>query len=275
MVVGLVAASHVTANVFAADGRDPRRIQSRSGDAHAFAAIGVIRNNSPVASFDDDDRLVSARGEATAFMVSPCYAVTNYHAVFGEDTGPSQRDSDRSVTLRIGERRDDRGFKFTIRAVPVFWGDFSEDSEGEDWTVLRLDRCVGPDVGWLSLVTPPPAALNSASFSIAGYPADKDPSVLWRADGCRLHARLREVDLWSSDCAATPGASGSPVFVIENDTPRIVGVMEGAEDNRRGVQQQYSPGLANLVVDVGSILKRRDVTAAIEADIKSSAALPN
>ncbi|HEX7760377.1 MAG TPA: serine protease [Caulobacteraceae bacterium] len=271
VLAGALAASQAAANVFAADGRDPRRVQSRSGQAHAFAAIGIVRNNQPIAMLDDDERLLYARGEATAFLVSPCYAVTNYHAVFGEDSGPTERDSDHSVTFSVGDRAGDRGFKVWVRGVPVFWGDFREDQQGEDWAVLRLDRCVGADaeIGWLDLAPRPVAALSHASLSIAGYPGDKDQGVLWRADDCRVTARPREPGLWSSDCAASPGASGSPVFLSQNGALKIVGIMEGAENDRPEVQRRYAPRLANLVVDVSGILRRDDVRTAIDADIRS------
>lgn len=270
--VGALAASQmlapkVLANVFAADGRDPRRIQPRSGDGQAFAAIGIVRNNSPIAMLDDDDHLLYARGEATAFMVSPCLAVTNYHAVFGEDSGPTRGDIDHSVTLSIGDRPGGRGFKTQVRAVPAYWGAFDEDHEGQDWTVLRLDRCVGADeaVGWLDL----DGGGAGGGLSIAGYPGDKDQAVLWRADNCRVSKRPGDADLWSSDCAASPGASGSPVFATRGGVITVVGIMEGAEDDQDGVQRRYEPTSANLVVDVNSILQRADVRAAIDADIKA------
>jgi V8-like Glu-specific endopeptidase len=267
-----VAASHVSANVFAADGRDPRHVQPRSGEAHAFAAIGVLRNNSPIAMLDDDDHLLYTRGEATAFLVSPCYAVTNYHAVFGEGSGPEDAQTDHSVTLSLGDHSGGRGFRERVRAVPAFWGDFSEDQGGQDWAVLRLDRCVGSQIGWLDLTPRSPTAIGAARLSIAGYPGDKDQAVLWRADGCGVMVRPRDVGLWSSDCAASPGSSGSPVFLIEDGGLRVVGIMEGADDDVPGVQRRYSASYANLVVDVSAILRRKEVRAAIKADIEAARA---
>ncbi len=272
VLMAALAASQAGANVFAADGRDPRRVQPRSGQAHAFAAIGIVRNNRPVAVLDDDERVLYTRGEATAFLVSPCFAVTNYHAVFGEDPASARSGEDHSVTFSVGDRPGERGFKAKVRGEPAFWGDFREDQEGEDWAVLRLDRCIGADadVGWLDLAARPVSALARGNLSIAGYPGDKDRGLLWRADGCRVIPRPGETALWSSDCAASPGASGSPVFLSEGSTLKIVGVMSGAEDDRHEVQRRFDPRLANLVVDVRAILRREDVRAAIAADIQTS-----
>ena len=272
LVLAGLAAGQAWANVFAVDGHDPRHVQPRSGEGHAFAAIGVLRNNSPIAMLDDDDHLLYARGEATAFLVSPCYAVTNYHAVFGEGSGPRDAQTDHSVTLSLGDRSSGHGFRERVRAAPAFWGDFSEDRGGEDWAVLRLDRCVGAQIGWLDLTPRSPEAIGAGGLSIAGYPGDKDQAVLWRADGCGVTARPQDVGLWSSDCAASPGSSGSPVFLIEDGGLKVVGIMEGADEDRTDVQRRYSGGVANLVVDVSSILRRSEVRAAIKADIEAARA---
>ncbi|HWA62013.1 MAG TPA: trypsin-like peptidase domain-containing protein [Caulobacteraceae bacterium] len=260
-------------NVFGADGHDPRRIQPRSeGEGQALAGVGVIHNRAPIAMIGDDDHVHYARGQATAFLVSPCLAVSNYHAVYGEGEATDERDF--AVNFSVGDRPDDRGFSDTVRAVPAFHGAFDETDEGQDWVVLRLDRCLGTTIGWLSLSDIGAEALKPAQVSTAGYPAEKAPGRLWREDGCHLKHRPGEPALMASDCSATPGASGSPVFVMQDGKPRVVGIVEGAENDVDGVQRRWNPEIANLVVDIGSLLARADVRAAIAADIRRNAAVP-
>jgi V8-like Glu-specific endopeptidase len=257
----LLAAEGAFANVFPVDGRDPRHEQAK--DAAPFAAIGQIHNEHPIPVIAEDQHVRYAQGQATAFLVSPCYAVTNFHAVFGEQSARRLRARNYAVTFLAGAGPDGDGFSVKTRATPAFYGDFDEEREGEDWAVLRLDECVGADAGggWLATGV----AQTRAAVGTAGYPASKDGDRLWRQDDCRLTGRADEGGMWLTDCSAEPGSSGSPVFALENGAPRVIGVMEGAEDDAQGLAP-YSRRLANLVVDINAVMARPDVKAAIEAD---------
>lgn len=261
-------------NVFAADGLDPRHEQPRT--QRPFAAIGLLETQHAVPVIADDGEAHFEHTQSTAFLVSPCYAVTNYHSVFGDESAPGEAAGDYAVTLSVGARRDGRGFADHTRAVPVMHGDPGDDREEEDWALLRLDHCLGADpaIGWLDLSPRPLAAMAARSVSIAGYSSAQDRGRLWREDGCHLMARPRDRSLWSSDCAASDGASGSPVFVVEAGRPRIVGIMEGSEDDRPGVQRRYTAQTANIVIDIGAILRQPKVRAAIDADLHARAAPP-
>ena len=262
------------ANVLAADGRDPRHEQPRT--ERPFTAIGLLETLHAVPVMSDDGDVHFEHTQSTAFLVSPCYAVTNYHSVFGDESAPGEAAADYAVTLSVGAGRDGRGFAGHTRAVPVLHGDPGDDREEEDWALLRLDRCLGadPGIGWLDLSPRPLAAVAARTVSIAGYSSAHDRDRLWREDGCHLMARPRDRSLWSSDCAASDGASGSPVFVTEAGRPRIVGVMEGAEDDRPGIQRRYTAEAANIVIDIGAIIRQPTVRAAIGADLHARAAPP-
>ena len=261
-------------NVFAADGLDPRHEQPRT--QRPFAAIGLLETLHEVAVISDDGDVHFEHTQSTAFLVSPCYAVTNYHSVFGDESAPGEPASAYAVTLSFGAGHDGRGFAGHTRAVPVVHGDPGDDREEEDWALLRLDHCLGADpaIGWLDLSPRPLTAMAARTVSIAGYSSAHDRDRLWREDGCHLMARPRDRSLWSSDCAASDGASGSPVFVIEAGRPRIVGVMEGAEDDRPGIQRRYTAEAANIVIDIGAILRQPKVRAAIDADLHARPAPP-
>ncbi len=261
-------------NVFAADGLDPRHEQPRT--QRPFAAIGLLETLHAVPVISDDGDVHFEHTQSTAFLVSPCYAVTNYHSVFGDESAPGEPASAYAVTVSVGARRDGRGFAVHARAVPVMHGDPGDDREEEDWALLRLDHCLGADpaIGWLDLSPRPLAAMAARTVSIAGFSSAHDRDRLWREDGCHLMARPRDRALWSSDCAASDGASGSPVFVVEAGRPRIVGVMEGSEDDRPGIQRRYTAEAANIVIDIGAILRQPKVRAAIDADLHGRAAPP-
>lgn len=270
----LAPAPAARANIFSPDGADPRHIQARVDQP--FDAIGVVDTDEAVPLQGDDDRFVYERMEATAFLVSPCYVLTNFHAVFGDDAARVDRRHRYGVTFKVGARDNDRGFAAKAHGVPVFWGDMAHDREEADWAVVKLDHCLGADrrIGWLDLSPRPITLVSSQLVSVAGFPASMDENHLWRADGCHLSARQGEPSLWSSDCAASPGASGSPVFLIENGAPKVVGLMEGAEEDRPDVLRQYDPQLANLVVDIAAVAGNPRVMAALEADRRAARAEP-
>src|SRR4051794_17996177 len=84
-------------NVFAADGNDPRQMQGHSGGDRVFAAIGRLTTDQGVpesrGSVADPARDVPARTvdqDGTAFLVSPCYVLTNYHVMFGSSRVPTR-----------------------------------------------------------------------------------------------------------------------------------------------------------------------------------------
>jgi V8-like Glu-specific endopeptidase len=264
------ATSAPLANVFAPDGRDPRHVQPRLNQP--FNAIGVVDTDEPVPIEEDGGRWSAQRMEATAFLVSPCYVVTNFHAVFGDAPRKVNTLRHSGVTFRVGAGRNDRGFSIEIHGTPAYWGDMAGERERADWAVVRLDHCLGAQskLSWLDISPHQTTSFGDQLVSVAGFPEGKDEDDLWRADGCHLSARAGEEGLWSSDCPASPGSSGSPVFVTENGAPKVVGLMEGAEEDRPDIQPRYVPELANLVVDIRALAQAPRVMAAIEADRRAN-----
>lgn len=264
----LAAAPSLKANVFSPDGSDPRHVQARLDQP--FNAIGVVDTDEAVPIEVETNHWIHQRMEATAFLVSPCYVVTNFHAVFGDEPNSVSARKHYGVTFRVGAGGNGRGFTVEQHGRPAFWGDMAGDHERADWAVVRLDRCMGAEsrMSWLDLSPNADAVPGKALVSVAGFPEGKDEDDLWRADGCHLSVRPRESGLWSSDCAASPGSSGSPVFVMEHGAPKVVGLMEGAEEDRPDIQRRYVPELANLVVDIQAVVSVPKVMDAIAADRK-------
>lgn len=249
------------------DLHDPRYAQSQTSGSRMFAPIGLITTNHPV-PHQAGINVRMALDMATAFLVSPCYVLTVYHAVFGNGPAEPSTQRDYSMTFRVR--------KMEARAVPVMHGAFPE-SEAEDWALLRLVGtypCMGatPNIGWVTLGSLPSADIGKQKLSIAGYPSDKDDATLWRQDRCAL---LKKVSargtgqLWTTDCATLPRASGSPIFFIKNGLLQVVAIMHGhLGDLAQQRLWHWDPIDANLAIDVADILRSHpDVKNLIDQDI--------
>jgi V8-like Glu-specific endopeptidase len=204
---------------------------------------------------------------ATAFLVSPCYVLTAYHAVFGHENSEPETDQDYSMTFHLRGR--------SARAVPVMYGAFYE-AQGEDWTLLRLDAdaehpCLGETAGWLRLADLRSDEIVRKSLSIAAYPSDKSVALLWRQDRCHLFQKLagNNVGLWTTDCATLPRASGAPIFFLQDGVLNAVGIMHGHRgEETPQILPRWTPNRANLVVGIPDILEaHRDLLQLIDRDI--------
>jgi V8-like Glu-specific endopeptidase len=248
---------------------DPRHPQDQTGANKMFAPIGLISSNHRV-PHQYGPRTNMYSDIATGFLVSPCYVVTAYHVVFGNQFVEPEAGRDFSMTFHV------RGLK--ARAVPVRHGAFNH-SDAEDWVVLRLDSdaahpCLGenPQIGWLRLAVLKPDEATHKSLSTAGYPSDKSASVLWRQDRCHFFERLsgREIEgLWTTDCPTLPRASGAPIFFVQDGVLNVVALMHGHYgDGSQAILPAWDPNRANLAVGIGEIIASTpDLAKLIDADI--------
>jgi V8-like Glu-specific endopeptidase len=250
---------------------DPRHPQSQTGTDKMFAPIGLIWTNHPVPHVSGTTTTLNL-DMATAFLVSPCYVLTNYHVIFGNGKNKPEADQDYSAMFRVRGK--------TSRAVPVRYGEFYRFG-GRDWALLRLDsdaqhRCLGedPNIGWVRLVPLTSASTMGRSLSVAGYPSDKSDSSLWRQDTCHLFQTFDDVEndgLWTTDCATRPRASGSPIFFVQDGVLNVVALMSGhlGLDIGNDVLPKWDPSRANLALDIRKIVSsNRDFMKLIEGDIE-------
>ena len=78
-----------------------------------------------------------------------------------------------------------------------------------DWVLMRLDKCLGKKLGFVTLATEPPALTRD--LKSAGYPYDRrDRGGITVDPACRIAGTRQRV--WLNDCAALAGNSGSPIF---------------------------------------------------------------
>lgn len=88
------------------------------------------------------------RRMGTGFLISPCYALTAHHVVYGDDITP-EPGIDYRMKFRAGTS-ETAPFAGNTTATLVTSG-FRDDSSRNDWALLRLTNCIGkqPEIGWL------------------------------------------------------------------------------------------------------------------------------
>jgi V8-like Glu-specific endopeptidase len=265
VALALTGARPAAANVFAFDGKDPRTATPRTGVDRLYAPVGVILTGAPVPVSEDGSKRIRTRG--SAFLVSPCYILTNYHAVFGLAFHGPEPGRDYAAVFEVGADPDYM-FHWTVRARPVRWGAFNRRKE-HDWALLRLDGCVGgqPDIGWLDLSAQPGPEMIGAVVSLAGYPADKAGKTLWVQPTCRIQAMQSGTAKVLHGCSVHGGASGGPLIERDRADPVVVAIQCGELNATADPLARWDPRHANTAVTIAEVLKDPEARALIEADI--------
>jgi V8-like Glu-specific endopeptidase len=260
-----------TINVFSDNGRDPRIPQSRIDDGLMFAPIGMVEPKEPVSSFDPKD-VDLATGEralrktrSTGFLVSPCYALTNYHSVFGASKEPTADFAVNIFTIDPVEK----SYKVT-RAVPVARGAYGESGKRseDDWSLLKLDICSGKRIGWLETDVRRTSLLWNKEVASAGYPGDEYAGDLWIHQSCRLVEQniVGYENIIFNNCATRSGSSGSPLFDLENGFPQVLAIQSAELNRTLSILPAYDRNHANLAIDIRFILPK--INQIISADKK-------
>jgi hypothetical protein len=71
-----------------------------------------------------------------------------------------------------------------------------------------------------------------------------------------MFSERQDRGLWTTDCATRPGASGSPIFFIQDGVLKVVALMQGHIDPAHlgEILPKWDPRVANLAVDMGRML---------------------
>lgn len=218
------------------------------------------------AIFDRDDRLtmpadarsayapigmVWADKLATGFLVDECHVLTVQHA-FGETRSPVGRQVVFGALIV-----DDQHWTWSWGTVVAAGGlerngsDYDK-SRAADWALLRLSKCLGATIGYVSLVDTDPAILPE--LQSAGYPSDRKWAQGITLDpACRMHGARGPV--WLNDCAALTGNSGSPIFAKGGKDGRLeVYAIQSAAYELADHTLPYDRGYANVATPMGQIL---------------------
>ena len=247
-------------NIFDENGADPRVVQARTDTGKMFAPIGFIATSNPVPSVDKNDidpsngQRFLRKERGTSFLISPCYALTNYHAVFGSSNAPSNK-----FTATFYDFDPEEKTHKQTRVIPVAWGNFADGKiESEDWALVKLDVCVGKRIGWLETDVRKTGELYNKEVAIAGYPGDKKITDLWMQASCRLveYNQKNFEGTFFHDCASRPGASGSPLFDLENGYPQVLALNSADLHSENTILHSYTHDKANIAIDIRTILPK-------------------
>ncbi len=208
----LAVACPAQANLFSATGQDPRVELDRS--LYPYSAIGFMETPDPVPVLARNGSRPSVI-TGTAFMVSPCYAMTAYHVVFGNDPATKASALTHPVWISLGGK----GRRFAVSRLPataVAWGDFHLD-QALDWALLKVAGCPGgrPDIRWIPF-EPKGAQVESRLAQVAGFDGQFIPFRMTGQIGCFLGRKVDAVTI-RHFCASRPGMSGAPILVREKD----------------------------------------------------------
>jgi V8-like Glu-specific endopeptidase len=147
----------------------------------------------------------------TGILVSDCHVLTSQHILgYGQSPlgerlrfegarGTLQRVSSYGTVVAVG------GLKRAETAAEQL------EAGGQDWLLLRLDKCIGASLGHAILKTGALVPYEFQNLQSAGYPEDRSRDMGLTIDpSCRITGARGTV--WLNDCAALPGNSGGPIF---------------------------------------------------------------
>lgn len=196
-----LATSPSSAAVFDHDNRFTPPTEANS----PFAPIGVVRPLSGLGSW-------ALLRYTTGFLVDECHVLTAQH-LLGDDTSPIGKRVRFTGGFTTPTRLTSHGTVISAGGLENYSGydrhkgsDRYEAARAHDWILIKLDQCIGRQLGYARL-TPELPAWNVES---AGFPNKFFRQPLKLDPSCRIRYRTRL--LFLNDCAVEPGNSGSPVF---------------------------------------------------------------
>jgi hypothetical protein len=256
-------------NTFSSNGSDPLVKVTKQNKLKEFDAIGKIKAAQPVPWPDGRGGVYLAKGvQSTAFLISPCLVMTNYHSVFGVSTAPNK--TDFSVTFTANR---------TVIGKPVFWRRQNGTTGiGKDLVIVQLEDkdCLGSEVGFIKMLEEPLSDLKDRSLLTAGYPAKKEkssnPNQLWAHFNCQLQQGLPGPlykDTIFNDCATSAGQSGSPLLVRNNSGDiRFIGAQAAELGSQDRTFRKFDSRNGNVAVDLISALSLEELDL-VSADVNN------
>lgn len=202
------------ANVFGED----RREQS-AADSDPLRWVGEL--------YSDADQFQTG----SAVLVDDCHVLSAYHSTFYRRDGNLNKPSGQVVSRFMLDPDPSRPgtFRRSTLARPVLWGEFNRWSlrgQSEDWALLRLDECLGREVGYARIAEAGEKARDGyGELLFAGYPQSRrglGGVTLERS--CHAWDAGPVFPIIGVDCAFERGASGGPIFERIDGRWTVVGV---------------------------------------------------
>jgi V8-like Glu-specific endopeptidase len=253
----------VPANVFSVSGTDPRSYVAQN-DAlwRTLLPVGTVTSEFFLRNKNGIGGVASGMG--TAFMVSPCYAMTNYHVLFGGTNFTPNPIGTYLVTLRFGLGNSGEP-ALSVKGRVRYWG--SASSTAPDIALVRLNGCPGVQLGWYELAAMRDSRqLSATPLTMPSFSSDRSMERLSIQQGCRAHAYVPKRGWLLHDCATRKGASGAPLIANLSGVPTVIGINAGEFRAASGVQNAYSLQHTNWAVIASEIVKSPQLQAMLQKD---------
>ena len=227
----------------------------------------ILASQAQASVFDRDDRITESadvHGDsapigmmwadklATGFLVSQCHVLSVQHVFEGAAPAIGRRAVFGALASDPHHWTASWG---TVIAAGELAGDPSDydAARAADWVLMRLDKCLGKKLGFVTLATARPALTRD--LKSAGYPYDRrDRGGITVDPACRIAGTRQRV--WLNDCAALSGNSGSPIFSEIQQNGRTVlyvyAMQSAAHDSSAPVQ--FNPARANVATPMAGII---------------------
>lgn len=260
----MCAGSAAIANVFSSDGGDPREfLAPEDGASRKLLPVGMVSAEFALRKTKTFGSIPAGGG--TAFLVSPCYAMTSYHVLFGGTDLVLDPMTTYPVTVVFGLVGTDR-LPPSIRGTVRYWG--SATGAEPDLALIRLDGCPGATLGWYDLPRPRDRRLlPSMGLAMASISRDRSTTRISLQRECAVHAYLQRRGWLLHDCATREGASGAPILAGLTGAPLVVGVNAGEFNATKGMLKSYDVRHANWAVATMAISPTSRLRRLIDQDL--------
>lgn len=226
--------------------KDDRRYV-RTTPGSIYSPVGVVSHNGTFLWH-----------RSTGFLVDNCHVLTTQT---GASSGYGRVALGKRVKFQTGISTPQHQ---TSKATVVAAGGVErprtelEQSErgGQDWVLLKLDRCLGASAGHVILSPGFTSRDDSREVQSVGY-----PTLRPKNNGLTIDPSCRVIwgrgTVWLNDCATVRGDAGDPLYRITRSITNpqmVVYAMQAAAYSTDGRPVSRVPGYENIAVPMGPII---------------------